>query len=82
MDIITIEGDALSALLAEATNGRMPYRLRVAIDVDGVKFKLDEGMWSPPYPVAEFDVRMRALREAERMRGMQIGDGGTQTNYF
>jgi hypothetical protein len=59
MDIITIEGDALSALLAEALNGRMPYRLRVARDVDGVKFKIDEGMWTPPYPEADEDVRRR-----------------------
>jgi hypothetical protein len=59
MDIITIEGDALSALLAEALNGRMPYRLRVARDVDGVKFKIDEGVWTPPYPKADEDVRRR-----------------------
>jgi hypothetical protein len=62
MDIITIEGDALSAFLEElgvSSIGR-PSRLRVAFDVDGVKFKLDEDMWSPPYPVADEDVRRRA----------------------
>ena len=63
MDIITIEGEALSALLAGLDvrfGGRAPYRLRVAYDVDGVKFKLDEGVWSPPYPAADEDVRRRA----------------------
>jgi hypothetical protein len=60
MDIITIEGHTLSALLTDALNGPMPYTLRVALDVDGIKFKLDEGMWSPPYPVADEDLRRRA----------------------
>jgi hypothetical protein len=62
MDIITIEGDALQHLLEElgvSSIGR-PSRLRVAHDVDGVKFKVGEGMWSPPYPVADEDVRRRA----------------------
>lgn len=63
MDIITIEGDALADLLREIYEGqRDPNRLRVAIDVDGVKYKLDEGMWSPPYPVADEDVRRRGAQ--------------------
>ena len=72
MDIITIEGEALSALLAEATYGPMPYRLRVARDVDGIKFKIDEGMWSPPYPEADEDVRRRE-RAAHPARGWPFG---------
>lgn len=63
MDIITIEGDALRDLL-HASDGGMPHRLRVACDVDGVKFKIDEGEWSPPYPVADEDVRRRAAQRA------------------
>ena len=63
MDIITIEGDALRDLLDELAyvdvrEGR-PYRLRVARDVDGIKYKLDEGIWTPPYPEADEDVRRR-----------------------
>lgn len=61
MDIITIEGDALADLLLTLLEGtRSPNRLRVAYDVDGVKFKLGEGTWSPPYPVADEDLRRRA----------------------
>lgn len=83
MDIITIEGEALYALrdaLDDTRGGRMPVRLRVAFDVDGVKFKIDEGIWSPPYPVAAEDVRRRAAQPRER--GWQIGDGNTQVNHF
>lgn len=66
MDIITIEGDALNALMAdlEVPTRDRPHRMRVALDVDGVKYKLDEGMWSPPYPVAAEDVR-RQERQRE-----------------
>jgi hypothetical protein len=67
MDIITIEGEALRDLLREVdgdAGDRQLYRLRVARDGDGVKFKLDEGVWSPPYPEADEDVRRRRrLRE-------------------
>jgi hypothetical protein len=83
MDIITIEGDALRDLLREIdgdAGDRQLYRLRVAYDGDGVKFKLDEGMWSPSYPVAAEDVRRRAAQSRER--GWQVGTGNTQTNYF
>jgi hypothetical protein len=83
MDIITIEGDALEALIRELSRRGAscePYRLRVAYDEDTVKFKLDEGMWSPPYPAADEDVRRRAAQPRER--GWQVGHGNTQTNYF
>lgn len=82
MDIITIEGAALADLIDALSTTERPRRLRVAIDVDGLKLKVDEGIWSPPYPVAAEDVRRRAAREALMTRGMQFGDGGTQTNYF
>jgi hypothetical protein len=63
MDIITIEGEMLYALrdaIDETRGGRMPHRLRVAFDEGTVKFKFDEGTWSPPYPAADEDVRRRA----------------------
>jgi hypothetical protein len=64
MDIITIEGDALSAFLAGLAQvlikGPVPRTIRVARDADGIKFKLDEYIWSPPYPEADEDVRRRA----------------------
>jgi hypothetical protein len=70
MDIITIEGDALRALLhalaADLMRGPVPYRIRVARDVDGVKFKLDEGIWSPPYPIADEDAQRDRMRPPER----------------
>jgi hypothetical protein len=58
MDIITIEGDALEQLIVDlgASNVRT---LRVARDTDGVKFKINEGLWTPPYPEADEDVRRR-----------------------
>jgi hypothetical protein len=64
MDIITIEGDALSAFLDGLAQvlikGPVPRTIRVARDADGIKFKLDEYIWSPPYPVADEDLRRRA----------------------
>jgi hypothetical protein len=69
MDIITIEGEMLYALrdaLDDTRGGHMPHRVRVARDVDGVKFKLDEGIWSPPYPVAAEDAQRDRMRPPER----------------
>jgi hypothetical protein len=42
MDIITIEGDALNALMddLEVPTRDRPHRMRIARDVDGVKFRL------------------------------------------
>jgi hypothetical protein len=57
MDIITFEGEALKALsrsIDRRVEGSGLYRLRVARDGDSIKFKLNEGTWSPPYQHVEF----------------------------
>jgi len=41
-----IDGDDLESLLAAIEMGDF-YSLRVAIDEDGVKFKFNNGSWSP-----------------------------------
>lgn len=48
MKIVTIEGPALGAL-ADAIANNTIYRLRVAEDGDSIKFKLNEGTWTPPF---------------------------------
>ena len=58
MDIITLEGKSLRDLLAELTYDLAGvHTVRVASDGDGVKFKVNEGMWSPGYPLADEDKR-------------------------
>lgn len=53
MTIITIDGAALADLreaLREPAADSL-RTLRVAVDVDGIKIKLNEYVWSPPYPL-------------------------------
>jgi hypothetical protein len=61
MHIVTLEGRALADLFAEL--GVTPtdvHTVRVAVDGDTVKTKVNEGMWTPGYPQAEEDARRRA----------------------
>lgn len=54
MRIITIEGatlDTFAEVLADMHGAGLLYRLRVAVDAEGLKFKFNEGTWSPPYPL-------------------------------
>jgi len=46
--IITIEGEALAALIEDIEYAKAGglYRLRIAVD-GGLKVKANEGMWSP-----------------------------------
>lgn len=61
MDIITLQGRALADLLDElGADPSATHTLRVARDGDGVKIKVNEGMWSPGYPLADEDVRRLA----------------------
>lgn len=48
MDIILFEGDDLEQLLAwcATTAETKPYRVRIAIDGDRIKFKRNEHMWT------------------------------------
>ncbi len=49
--VITLEGLALGRLIERiraTANGEI-YRLRVAVDAGDLKFKVNEGTWSPPY---------------------------------
>ena len=46
-DIITIEGKALGEFV-EAVNRGTVYRIRIWDGGDVIKFKLNEGMWTPP----------------------------------
>jgi hypothetical protein len=60
MDIITMEGQALADLLADLTydlEHEHVHTVRVARDGDTVKYKVNEGVWSPPYPIADEDAR-------------------------
>lgn len=57
MDIITLQGYLLDCLLDEIRNDQPIRTLRVARDVDGVKVKINEGVWSPGYPLADEDAR-------------------------
>jgi hypothetical protein len=65
MDIITIEGIALQDLfyaLRRFDESKVNvHTLRVARDVDEVKFKINEGVWSPGYPMAEEDRRRQSV---------------------
>jgi len=56
MDIITLEGRALRDLLEDVEQG-VVHTVRIARDVDSVKFKVNEGAWSPGYPLADEDKR-------------------------
>lgn len=50
MQIINLSPDAIIYLAEAATRADAEgRRLRVAIDGDGFKFKVGEGMWSPPF---------------------------------
>jgi hypothetical protein len=50
MQIIKIDGEsARSVINALRLNLDGVYSLRVAFDEDSVKFKVNEGAWSPPY---------------------------------
>jgi hypothetical protein len=46
--IIEINGTELQQLIYELTQNRKAYKLRVSVDGDTVKFKMNSGMWSPP----------------------------------
>jgi len=59
LDIITLTGAPLRELLAEIADGGV-HTLRVARDGDTVKFKINEGCWTPGYPLADEDVRRLA----------------------
>lgn len=48
---VVVEGETLERLLLELTRrpGHPPYRLSISTQ-DGIgKFKINEGMWTPPY---------------------------------
>ena len=47
MDHIVIEGLELQGLLAALSMAPTPHTLRVAFDEGGVKFKINQSMWSP-----------------------------------
>ena len=67
MKIIQIEGSELKNLLEnlkpENTRARMIYKLRVSVEGDNVKFKVNESTWSPPLgeldPQSEYAVVQR-----------------------
>ena len=65
MEIITLDGRVLAELLAEVASGGV-HTVRVARDGDTVKIKVNEGCWSPGYPLADEDVRRRLLRLSAR----------------
>jgi hypothetical protein len=52
MEIIEIGGQALADLLADLASQERYGRiraLRVGRDCDGIKWKINDGAWSPPY---------------------------------
>lgn len=53
MDIVKLEGAALASVLdsfaAALKDKDQIYSLRIALDAGGVKFKINERVWSPPY---------------------------------
>jgi len=69
MEIITVSGTVLDVLLSriEARDGH-PHTVRVALDGDGVKVKVNGGEWSPSYPVDAEDVARRARGGSETNR--------------
>lgn len=49
--MFVLEGFQLEQLITELKGngvGTKPYKLRIGIDGDRVKFKVNERMWSPP----------------------------------
>lgn len=48
MEIVTLTGDQLTLFIAwvKSIDLEYAYRLSVGIDVDGVKLKSNEGIWS------------------------------------
>ena len=68
MDIITLEGEILARLIegirdrADSRIGWPIHTLRVARDGDGVKVKINEGVWSPGYQLAAEDVARLARK--------------------
>lgn len=48
-EAVYLTGEALAALTKELADHPAEYSLRVSGEGDVVRFKVDEGMWSPPY---------------------------------
>jgi hypothetical protein len=51
MQIIKIDGESARSVIDSLSSLDLAgvYSLRVAFDEDSVKFKVNEGAWSPPY---------------------------------
>jgi hypothetical protein len=51
MQIIKIDGESARSVIDSLSSLDLAgvYSLRVAFDEDSVKFKVNEGTWSPPY---------------------------------
>lgn len=49
-EAVMIDGPALSALLAEIADAAdPPYMLRLSYSDGKARWKINQGMWSPPY---------------------------------
>lgn len=65
MRTVKIEGNALDHLLAslaELNNAGKIHTLRVAVDDEGAKFKVNEGVWSPGIGETVDNTTTRQLR--------------------
>jgi hypothetical protein len=60
---IELDTEALARALVDAVT---VHTLRVARDGDAVKFKVNEGVWSPPYRAADEDLRRDILDHARQ----------------
>jgi hypothetical protein len=71
MHIIEIDGEELNSLLATLRSKKIsPHKLRVTLDGDTVKFKVNEYMWSPPMghrdPTCEVALRRAAHKKPRK----------------